>query len=553
MNESATYLPGSFPHLNFRRNLPRAATSQWALEPLEPRALLSAAFTIANLGTLGGQASVAHAINNRGDVVGESDTLTASNAFLYKSGRMINVDADVNQNGTLALAINDRGQVAGAAFFQTRPIAPVQDTAFVYKSGKRSQIDGAYATGLNNSGLVVGWTDTLVNQNVGYPITGSSAAIFHNRKPQDLGLGEGSQARGVNDAGQVVGTGSIQGNSLHAFLYQNGKTSDLGTLGGDQSAAEAINKTGEIVGEADTPLKDSQGNARSHAYVVVDGKMTDVGTSFAGNSQAEAVNASGQVVGYFEAGTRADGSVNQRAFLYSSGKMYDLNALLGTDSGWTISDASGINDKGQIAATGTDVLGRQRALLLDPIPGVSVDQAGGKANVAAADLAVTLVSTKFASPILAGKGSLITVELTNSGVVRASGTVTINLYSSSSESTADGERMLTTTRRIKLAPGASEQFSFKAHLPQDLVAGDYRILAEVVAPASMTVMNPSNDVGTTAAPITVAERAANLSVAFTRPVAALSFTKQTVVSLTLTNHAEYNRLRHGGLRDGRIS
>ena len=50
-------------------------------------------------------------------------------------------------------------------------------------------------------------------------------------------------------------------------------------------------------------------------------------------------------------------------FLYSNGKMYDLNSLIPPNSGWVIEVGQGINDKGEIAATGT-LNGTQHALLL---------------------------------------------------------------------------------------------------------------------------------------------------------------------------------------------
>jgi hypothetical protein len=58
----------------------------------------------------------------------------------------------------------------------------------------------------------------------------------------------------------------------------------------------------------------------------------------------------------------------QRAFLYSgSGPMQDLNNLIPAASGWTLYNASGINDKGQIAANGTGSAGAAHALLLTPV------------------------------------------------------------------------------------------------------------------------------------------------------------------------------------------
>jgi hypothetical protein len=54
-------------------------------------------------------------------------------------------------------------------------------------------------------------------------------------------------------------------------------------------------------------------------------------------------------------------------FLYSDGKMLDLNTLIAAGSDWTITNASDINDNGQIVADGFNpVLQITRALLLNP-------------------------------------------------------------------------------------------------------------------------------------------------------------------------------------------
>src|SRR5262245_5781374 len=87
------------------------------LEVLESRCLLS--YTVTDLGTLGGASSVAYAINNVGQMAGNSympDNVT-THAFLYDGG----VDPPLQDLGTLggkesgASGINDSGQVVGWA------------------------------------------------------------------------------------------------------------------------------------------------------------------------------------------------------------------------------------------------------------------------------------------------------------------------------------------------------------------------------------------------------------------------------------------------------
>ena len=62
------------------------------------------------------------------------------------------------------------------------------------------------------------------------------------------------------------------------------------------------------------------------------------------------------------------GSSSDDAFLYSGGVMYDLNNLIPANSGWTLEQATGINDSGQICGNGVNPSGQPEAFLLTPTP-----------------------------------------------------------------------------------------------------------------------------------------------------------------------------------------
>lgn len=123
---------------------------------------------------------------------------------------------------TVPGAINNFGVVAGASLFKDGTIHP-----FLWTQQKGMQdlgtFPGAILTGitccgtLNNKGDAVGLTVDGTTFNL-------RAVLFHDNKPWDLNTlipdNSGWQlqaATGINDAGQIVGWGTIKGNT-HAFL-----------------------------------------------------------------------------------------------------------------------------------------------------------------------------------------------------------------------------------------------------------------------------------------------------------------------------------------------
>ena len=88
--------------------------------------------------------------------------------------------------------------------------------------------------------------------------------------------------------------------------------------------------------------------------------MRDLGTLGGTYSFANSINNHNLVVG----SSNVLGDAGSHAFLYTDGRMTDLNSLIDPASGWTIHDAYDINDFGQIAATGCRA-GQCLALRLD--------------------------------------------------------------------------------------------------------------------------------------------------------------------------------------------
>jgi len=309
--------------------------------------LLSVAeYTITDLGTLTSvDFSSARALNDVGQVVGYSAGSDGySRAFLWENGVMTDLGTFTAEVG-LAHDINNAGQVVGGTAWP--------DIAWLWDNGSTTYITAGESGGINGAGQVVGRMETG---------SGSRAFLWDSGALTDLGTlgGSYSRANAINDVGQVACSGYLANGNQHAFIWDSGVKTDLGTLGGDTSAAADINEAGHVVGRSWLV-----GGGWFQAYMYRDGTMRHLGTLGGYYADAEAINDLDQVVGF--AATPDDFGQRSHAFIWQKGAMVDLNDLVVNGADWELEEAADINNAGQIVGVGL-IAGREHGFLLTPYP-----------------------------------------------------------------------------------------------------------------------------------------------------------------------------------------
>jgi probable HAF family extracellular repeat protein len=306
--------------------------------------------TALDLGTLGGTNSRAVAVNDVGQVTGDSETKAgAIHAFRVTKNRMRDLGT-LGGRESHAVAINSSGDVAGYAQTSAGDWRAVLWPAHG-KVVNLGTLGGAYsaAADLSDSRHVVGTAERSSGVRVAFRWTSSGGM-------QDLGTlgGATSAATSVNALGQVAGDSQMADGTMHAFAWDTSGMQDLGTLGGYNSRAVAINSSGQVAGlsqdQIDVPFMQP---FRWSPGAGMEG-MSGLTIASVG-----AINDSGDVVGAMGAGSPYTGPSD--AFRWTTSGFVTLQQPGGGDVYPYSNDADDINSSGVTVGSVSTVAGQRGA------------------------------------------------------------------------------------------------------------------------------------------------------------------------------------------------
>ena len=325
--------------------------------------------SIQDLGTLGGDTSMAVGVNAQGHVAGSSTTSDQRFHAFFHAGAGMQDLGTLGGEESFANGLNDLDDVVGRSYMLDGSVH-----AFVYDGTAHTLIDlhpllarvfggvDSSALAIDNHRRIVGGAMMPDGSMHAFRLDLVTGTVADLHALVSLG-GSNSEAFGVSDSGRVVGISDDPSGNAKAFAYDpgTGGVVQLGTLGGDFSDAQAVNAIGQVVGTAGLSAPDT-----FHAYLS-DGQAAlgagdDTGTLGGIVSLGDGLNDSGAVVGTsFDVDGRVFATIYDRA----SG-LRDLQSLLDSNPGWFLVEATAINAGDVIVGTGF-IGGAQHAFLMTPV------------------------------------------------------------------------------------------------------------------------------------------------------------------------------------------
>jgi len=357
----------------------------FSLSAAQALAQLAPAYKVTGLGTLlGDTSSIGYGINDAGVVVGSSSDAGGASSiagFKWQPGVMTDLGIYSGHTAIRPWDLNTAGNVTGRATGGPggSNYGVYHDGVGWQLAGSVGGNRGN-GFGINDANEMVGNMRLPSNdfsRAFVWSPTGGTVQLptIHpddpgNSVPAYDGFEGGSYATGINNSGVVVGSSGLSDThgsdrgfrwSESAGMVNLGTPASQGLAGlanFTQSYAQNLNDIGLIVGAADR----GSGLTRAVFWDAND-VIHDIGTLGGNSGWAYAVNDDNVIVGF------SNNGVGNRAFGFvPGGTITDINSLLDTSSaGWLITRAYDINNSGVIVGEGL-FNGVSQAVILQPVP-----------------------------------------------------------------------------------------------------------------------------------------------------------------------------------------
>ncbi len=303
------------------------------------------------------------AVNNNGEVAGETYSETGLTGFFWKDGTMQEIPVLDGSYVGGHCGINDSGTVIGTLVFPN----PTGSRGFYWSEGGgiafiepiEGQVTSSWSTALdiNNAGIIIGQTSTPSDNMVfakGYYYQSGNMTPVDTWGTGTIGNSSESTCLQITDNNLILGASTdyeeFGGATAGFILPVGGEKIKLYyeiAAGTSLYVGTAMNSSRTVVGGN---YFDTAGNNTLVGSIYKNGIVTQIGRIHENSHQATAfaINSKGVIVGEMidpENGTF-------RAFIYRNGRVEWLENLLPCDSGWYLRAASDISETGYITGHG---------------------------------------------------------------------------------------------------------------------------------------------------------------------------------------------------------
>lgn len=340
-------------------------------------------YTAIDLGAIGGNYTEPNAINNQGDIVGavyDYNAGTATGVEWHSDVKTGTVTGPItlpnfgSDHGSVPVDINDNGQAVGGEY------GPPAGGG----SGLLWDSQGVHAVGpAQSSAIAINDNGDIIGTQAGgadWLLKGGDLTEFPPVLTGTAGYANQSffAASAINDSEDVVGKSfTPYGWAAYLGTGSSGEYLQFALYNGDNltgcPCVTDINTSGEVAGAIPVSCGPYGASCKDEATSWLNGIRTDLGPGY-----ARAINNPGQLVGDMPIASGVEYEYGA-AMLWQDGQAYDLNTLIPADSPFTLSEATDINDAGQIIAIGyplpldpnfNDV---EHAFLLNPVVAADTD------------------------------------------------------------------------------------------------------------------------------------------------------------------------------------